>query len=88
MEKMIRSFGRTELAQRYFPGLTPDGAWHKLRAWLHLNPRLSHFYDLRRRTFTPAEVQLIYAELGGSRRNNHFSDILRILFQSKSHLSL
>ena len=32
MEKMIRSFGRTELAQRYFPGLTPDGAWHKLRA--------------------------------------------------------
>ena len=64
MEKMIRSFGRTELAQRYFPGLTPDGAWHKLRAWLHLNPRLSHFYELRRRTFTPAEVQLIYTELG------------------------
>ena len=64
MEKMIRSFGRTELAQLYFPGLTPDGAWHKLRAWLHLNPRLSHFYELRRRTFTPAEVQLIYAELG------------------------
>ena len=23
-----------------------------------------HFYDLRRRTFTPAEVQLIYNELG------------------------
>ena len=64
MEKMIRSFGRTELAQRYFPGLTPDGAWHKLRAWLHLNPRLSHFYELRRRTFTPAEVQLIYTEFG------------------------
>ena len=61
---MIRSFGRTELAQLYFPGLTPDGAWHKLRAWLHLNPRLSHFYELRRRTFTPAEVQLIYTELG------------------------
>ncbi|MBQ2174364.1 MAG: DUF4248 domain-containing protein, partial [Alphaproteobacteria bacterium] len=39
-------------------------AWHKLRAWLHLNPRLSHFYELRRRTFTPAEVQLIYNELG------------------------
>ena len=51
-------------AQLYFPGLTPDGAWHKLRAWLHLNPRLSHFYELRRRTFTPAEVQLIYTELG------------------------
>ena len=65
MEKMIRSFGRTELAQRYFPGLTPDGAWHKLRAWLHLNPRLSHFYELRRRTFTPAEVQSDLGRVGG-----------------------
>ena len=64
MEKAIRSFGRTELATKYFPGMTPESAWHKLRSWLHLNPRLSHFYDSRRRTFTPAEVTLIFAELG------------------------
>ena len=68
MEKMIRSFGRTELAQRYFPGLTPDGAWHKLRAWLHRQQR----YSLSTLSWE-------------SRRNNHFSEILRILFQSKSH---
>ena len=87
MEKMIRSFGRTELAQRYFPGLTPDGAWHKLRAWLHLNPRLSHFYELRRARSRQQRYSLS-TRSWESRRNNHFSEILRILFQSKSHLSL
>jgi hypothetical protein len=61
---MIKSFGRTELAQVYFPRLCPEAAWHKLRSWLKINPRLSHLYALRRRTFTPAEVRLIYAELG------------------------
>ena len=64
MEKTTRSFGRTELAQVYFPRLCPEAAWHKLRSWLMFNPRLAHLCELRRRTFTPAEVQLIYAELG------------------------
>ena len=58
------TFGRTELAQIYFPKLCPEAAWHKLRSWLKINPRLNFLYELRRRTFTPAEVQLIYAELG------------------------
>ena len=64
MEINIKSFGRTELATKYFPGMTPESAWHKLRSWLRHNPRLSHFYDSRRRTFTPAEVSLIFSELG------------------------
>ena len=64
MEKETRTFGRTELAQNYFPRLCPEAAWHKLRSWLKINPRLQFLYDLRRRTFTPAEVQLIYTELG------------------------
>ena len=59
-----KTFGRTELAQQYFPRLTSDGAWHKLRGWLRINPRLEHLYRLRRRTFTPAEVALIFSELG------------------------
>ena len=58
------TFGRTELAQLYFLRLCPEAAWHKLRSWLKINPRLQFLYELRRRTFTPAEVQLIYAELG------------------------
>lgn len=59
-----KSFGRTELALQYFPRLCPEAAWHKLRQWITINPRLSHLRELRRRTFTPAEVDLIYAELG------------------------
>jgi hypothetical protein len=64
MEKTIRSFGRSELAQQYFPRLSAMSAWRKFREWLDFNPRLSHLYELTRRTFTPAEVRLIYAELG------------------------
>ena len=64
MEKMIRTFGRTELALQYFPKLCPEAAWHKLRQWITLNPVLNHLRDLRRRTFTPAEVQQIYTQLG------------------------
>ena len=64
MVKASKTFGRTELALVYFPQLCPEAAWHKLRSWLKLNPRLQHLYELRRRSFTPAEVQLIYAELG------------------------
>ena len=58
MEKTIRAFGRSELAQQYFPQISPMSAWRKFREWLVLNPSLT------RRTFTPAEVQLIYTELG------------------------
>ena len=64
MVKASRTFGRTELALVYFPQLCPEAAWHKLRSWLMFTPRLAHLCELRRRTFTPAEVQLIYAELG------------------------
>ena len=60
MEKTIRAFGRSELAQQYFPQISPMSAWRKFREWLVLNPSPS----VTRRTFTPAEVQLIYTELG------------------------
>jgi len=59
-----RVYGRTELAQRYFPTLESRSAWQKLRSWLQLNSRLRPLVSLRRRTFTPAEVQLIFLELG------------------------
>ena len=64
MNKSVKTLGRSELAQQYFPGLTAMSAWRKLKEWLDFNPRLQHLRDLTRRTFTPAEVQLIYAELG------------------------
>ena len=64
MDKSIRSFGRSELAQQYFPKLSAMSAWRKFREWLDFNPRLRSLLSLSRRTYTPAEVQLIYAELG------------------------
>ena len=63
MEK-TRTFGRSELAQTYFPKLKPMTAWEKFKEWLAYNPRLRSLTELTRRTFTPAEVQLIYSELG------------------------
>ena len=64
MDKKLRTYGRSELAQYYFPSLKAMSAWEKLKSWLDLNPRLKHLAELTRRTFTPAEVQLIVSELG------------------------
>ena len=60
----IRTYGRSELAQCYFPSLQQKCAWQKLRRWLLINPRLQRLASLPRRTFTPAEVYQIYDELG------------------------
>ena len=58
------AIGRSELAHLYFPNLEQKCAWQKLRRWLHLNPRLRPLTVIRRHTFSPQEVQLIYDELG------------------------
>lgn len=67
-EKMFeaKSYGRQELALRYFPAMTPDAAWRKLRRWLDVNPRLRHLARPKTasRTFTPRQVRLIVEELG------------------------
>ena len=60
----VQSQGRTELAQRYFPYITPKSAWEKLRSLMQEDPALSHLTRLRRRTFLPAEVNIIYQHLG------------------------
>ena len=59
-----RVYGRTELAQCYFPKLESRSAWQKLRSWLQLNPQLRPLASIKRRTFTPAEVRLIVELLG------------------------
>ena len=60
----LRTFGRSELAQLYFPQLHQKSAWRKLHQWLSINPRLRHLADITRRTFTPAEVAQIFSVLG------------------------
>jgi hypothetical protein len=56
--------GRSELAQRYFPNVQPMSAWLKLKALLLENPDLAPLTQLKRRTFSPAEVNKIYQTLG------------------------
>ena len=60
----VQSQGRTELAQRYFPYIMPKSAWEKLKSLLLEDPDLAHLSKLKRRTFLPAEVNIIYQHLG------------------------
>ena len=60
----VQSLGRTQLAQMYFPYVLPQTAWQKLRSLLNEDPSLSHLAKLKRRTFLPAEVNIIYQHLG------------------------
>ena len=36
----IRTYGRTELAQLYSPGLCPQAAFRKLNQWIDFHPTL------------------------------------------------
>ena len=72
MQTATTPLGRSELAQRYFPSMLQKSAWQKLKSWLQVNPRLTHLAHLSRRTFTPAELTLIYAELGSSITGGRF----------------
>lgn len=58
------TFGRTELACRYFPFLAPHTAWQKLRMLLLSDPDLAPLAAMTRRCFLPAETRLIYERLG------------------------
>ena len=59
-----QSLGRTQLAQMYFPYIMPKSAWEKLRSLLLEDPDLAYLTKLKRRTFLPAEVNIIYQHLG------------------------
>ena len=58
------TFGRTELAQQYFPYILPCNAWQKLKALMLDDPVLAPFATQKRRTFLPSEVNIIYQHLG------------------------
>lgn len=65
----IRSYGRTQLAKLYFPDMSRDAAYRKMKGWItgckDLVDALSHSgYNWRNRTFTPVQVALIFEYLG------------------------
>ena len=69
METTMKEYGRTELAQRYCPLLTPDAAWRKLKRWINLNTELTAQlrelgYTPSQRSFTPKMVASIFYYLG------------------------
>ena len=64
MKQTIHTFGRMELAQRYFPAITPRAAWKKLKSLLLDDPATAPLARLTRRTFLPVEVSAIYDSLG------------------------
>ena len=64
MEHSSKSFGRMELAQLYFPYILPRSAWQKLKSLLVEDPALKHLVSLKRRSFLPVEVNIIYQKLG------------------------
>jgi hypothetical protein len=53
-----------ELAQLYFPCILPRSAWQKLKSLLMEDPALQHLSSLKRRSFLPSEVNIIYKRLG------------------------
>ena len=53
-----------ELAQAYFPDLTPSGAWKRFKLFMSDYEELSEILTANHRTFTPAQVQAIISNLG------------------------
>ena len=64
MKQIVRTYGRMELAQAYFPAILPRSAWKKLKALLMDDPQTASLANLPRRTFLPAEVSIIFSTLG------------------------
>ena len=66
---IIRAYGRTELAQCYFPSLSPQAAYRKLQSWIdyypHLRERLNASnVNPRSRMYMPVQVRLIVEAIG------------------------
>lgn len=66
---IIRAYGRTELAQCYFPTLNPQVAYRKLQSWIdyypHLRERLNATgLNPHSRVYMPVQVRMIVEAIG------------------------
>ena len=64
LETTVKTYGRSELAQQYFPHLKQMSAWLNLKSLMLEYPELEALTQLSRRTFTPREVALLFDTLG------------------------
>lgn len=65
----IKSYGYGELAQLYFPNITPKSASWQLRKWIVASPRLIILlnetgYKSKSKLLTPVQVRIIVMEFG------------------------
>lgn len=65
----IRAYGRTELAQCYFPALSPQVAYRKLQSWIDYYPNLrqrlvSAGCQPHSRMYMPVHVRMIVEAFG------------------------
>ena len=65
----IKSYGKSELAMMYRPGLTKDSAWRTLKNWIRRNRTIGRElkrlgYKSHDRLFTAEMVRVIVRELG------------------------
>ena len=66
---IIRAYGRTELAQCYFPHLHPQAAYRKLQGWIDYCPHQRERLDAvganpRSRVYMPLQVRMIVEAIG------------------------
>ena len=64
MEKVIKTYGRMELAQLYFPAIAPRSAWRRMKDLLRESSTTAELAELTRRVFMPAEISLIFNTFG------------------------
>jgi hypothetical protein len=64
MDKEIKTYGRMELAQMYFPAIAPRSAWRRMKDLLRERSSTAELAELTRRVFMPAEVSLIFETFG------------------------
>ena len=66
---IIRAYGRTELAQCYFPTLNPQVAHRKLQSWIDYYPHLRERLQAagcnpHARVYMPVHVRMIVEAIG------------------------
>ena len=64
MDKEIKTYGRMELAQMYFPAIAPRSAWRRMKDLLRESSSTAELATMTRRVFMPAEVSLIFQTFG------------------------
>ena len=75
-EFMIRSYGKSELAMRYFPdAASKNSALKRFRYWLSINKDLCHLLKSKGQRWTPRQVRKIVRVVGEPYGNEDDTEI-------------